>query len=364
MRSAGAAVLLFLASCPLLWRGQPDGDVVELRGYAQALLDGRLPYRDFHYEYPPGAIPFFTLPQLVAKGHYVDAFRAENALGWAVVVVLVALLAQRPWAPFAVALVPLALGPWTLMRFDAWPVALALAALVLLLRDRPVPALALLALGALVKVWPALLVPVFLAHSRSRRGAATFAAVAVAGLAPFAALAPTGAYNAFAQQVNRHLQIETLAASALLALGRPVRVFFDAGSWNVAGSGADRLAQAQSLLELAAVAVAVVVFARSLRTSRELAAACAATVTAAAVLGKVLSPQYLLWAAPFLVLTPLALVPFAGACLLTRAYFPGRYDALLAKHDTPIALLAVRNALLVAAAVLVFASLRARAASG
>jgi hypothetical protein len=83
-------------------------------------------------------------------------------------------------------------------------------------------------------------------------------------------------------------------------------------------------------------------------------------VTAVAVLGKVLSPQYLLWIAPFAALVPVALVPFIAACLLTRAIFPGRYDALRALHDGPVALLAVRNLLLLAALALCLAAAAAR----
>jgi hypothetical protein len=354
VRLAAAAVAVFAASSLLLFGATPDGDVTELSRYGHAVLDGQLPYRDFALEYPPGAIPLFTLP---ATGHFVTLFRLENALGWAIVLVLVALLLpyrtpdrlRNRLLLGAVALTPLALGPFALMRFDAWAAALALGALLALLRRRPTLALTLLALGTLVKVWPLALLPVAVLWGVPRRALVAFGGVLVAGLAPFVVVAHVGAYNAFAQQVNRHLQLESLGSSALLALGRPVRVFFDAGSWNVAGSGAEAIAKAQSLLQLAGVALVAWWFARSRRGPSELLAAAAATVVAVAVLGKVLSPQYLLWVAPFL--------PFVGvesaacflvAAVLTRALFPGRYDALRALRDAPVALLVVRNVLLLA----------------
>ena len=115
MKRAGAAVGVFAVSCLFLFGAKPDGDALELGGYGHAVLDGRLPYRDFPLEYPPGSIPFFTLP---AVGHFLTWFRLENALGWAIVVVLVALLTSRVWPPFAVALVPALIGSFTLMRFD------------------------------------------------------------------------------------------------------------------------------------------------------------------------------------------------------------------------------------------------------
>jgi hypothetical protein len=202
--------------------------------------------------------------------------------------------------------------------------------------------------------------PVFVLFGVTRRALVVFAAVLAVGLLPFAALAHAGSYNALAGQLHRHLQLESLGSSALLALGRPVRVFFDAGAWSVAGSGAGPIAGAQSLLQVAAVVLVALAFGRTRRNQPELKAACAATVTAVAVLGKVLSPQYLLWIAPFAALVPVALVPFIAACLLTRAIFPGRYDALRALHDGPVALLAVRNLLLLAALALCLAAAAAR----
>jgi hypothetical protein len=248
--------------------------------------------------------------------------------------------------------VPVALGPFSLMRFDAWAVALALGALVALVRQRPTLALCLLALGTLVKVWPLALLPVVVLYGVPKRAVAAGAAVLAVVLAPFVALAHAGTYNAVAEQANRHLQLESLGSSVLLALGRPVRVFFDAGSWNVGGSGADGIAKAQSLAQLVAILLVAWWFARSRRTARDLVTASAATVTAVAVLGKVLSPQYLLWVAPFAAAVDLAILPALAACLVTRAIFPTRYDALKALRDGPVALLAARNALLVAALVL------------
>jgi Glycosyltransferase family 87 len=350
MKRAAAAVALFALSCLVLWHGGPDGDVVELRGYGHAVLDGQLPYRDFYLEYPPGAIPLFTLPAL---GEFITWFRVENAIGWAAVIVLVSLLTRRAWPPFAVALVPLALGPFTLMRFDAWPTALALGALLALVRGRPTLALVLLALGGLVKVWPLVLLPLFALYAPSRRALVLFAGVLTLGLAPFVALAPAGSYNALAGQLHRPLEFETIAASILFALGVPTRIFFDSGSWNVRGSGAHALATVHGLVELAALVAVCVVFARSRRTRADLVAAAAAAVAVVAILGKVLSPQYLLWVAPFAALADLvASVPLAAACLATQALHESWFGDLLSREPGAVAVLALRNALLVATVVL------------
>src|SRR5262249_59880171 len=90
----------------------------------------------------------------------------------------------------SVALVPLLLGPFTLMRFDGWPTALALAALLCLLRGRPTLGLALLAVGAVIKAWPLVLLPLFVVYRVPRRAPLAFAAVRLGRRAPLRALPP------------------------------------------------------------------------------------------------------------------------------------------------------------------------------
>jgi hypothetical protein len=357
VKRAVAASIVFLGlSCIALWRARPDGDVTELHGYGHAVLDGRLPYRDFPLEYPPGSIPLFTLPAL---GEYVTWYRVENLIGWALVLALTGVLlagvyGARRWNGLrlaGLALVPFVLGPLALMRFDPWPTALVLAALLALLRRRPTLALALLAVGALVKTWPLLLVPLFLVHGAPRRSFAVFAGVFAAGWLPFALLAHAGAYNSAVGQVNRHLEFESVGASILFALDRPVHLFFEAGSFSVSGSGADAIATVQSALQVIGVLAVAWLYRRSGRRPSDLAAAAAATVAVLAVAGKVLSPQYLIWVAPFAALCDLpALALFAVSCLAARALTLAPYRELHELHTGSVTLLAIRNAFLVATA--------------
>jgi hypothetical protein len=348
-KQIAAAVALFALSLLFIWRGSPDGDVAEFSRYGHAVLDGQLPYRDFHLEYPPGAIPLFTLPAL---GEYVTWFRLENALAWIAVIVLTGLLLEEvrredrrnPLLLGVVALVPLLLGPFTLMRFDGWPTAFVLGALLCLVRGRPALGLALLALGTVVKAWPIALLPIILLYGVPKRALVLCGAVLVLALAPFAVLSPGGAYNGLMAQPNRHLEYETIGASALFALGRPVRLYFETGSFSVAGSGANTIATLQSALQLLGVALVAFLFARSRRGPPQLVAAAGATVAVAAVLGKVLSPQFLLWIAPFAALADFtALVLFVAACAGTRGLFLGSFRSLSELHHGPVAVLAVRN---------------------
>ena len=117
------------------------------------------------------------------------------------------------------------------------------------------------------------------------------------------------------------------------------------------------VAALQTALQLLAWGLVVWVFARGARGREQLLVGSAAAVALWAVLGKVLSPQFLLWLLPLVALVvgrrpsklalPLVLVAALG---LTQAVYPGRYDDLVGLGTLPIVLLLARNALLVALA--------------
>ena len=107
------------------------------------------------------------------------------------------------------------------------------------------------------------------------------------------------------------------------------------GSQNLAGSAPNVLAAAQSLLQAAALVTVWVLFARGPARRDRLVLASAAALVAFIVLGKVLSPQFLIWLIPLVPLIGIgsdshrrgltALALFAAALVLTQLWFPYRY---------------------------------------
>jgi hypothetical protein len=374
---AAAGIATFVVTLPFLFGGgSGDGDIPVFRSYGDLVLSGHVPYRDFPPEYPPGAFLYFVAPSLGPDRRYLLIFQLIAAAGIVLGLALLALLLDRLAAStplrygavvFA-ALSPLLLGAFTLRRFDMWPAAICVGALLLLLTNRPEWALAALALGAVIKSYPVILLPVALlavAPGRRLRALGAFCLVGLALLLPFAIVGHGGLYNSVATQADRHLHLDSIGSSLLLVVHRPVRLAFDGGGWSVFGGGADAVAKAQTLVQFAGIALAAVLFARSRRGPWDLTAAAAATLAAGAFLGKILSPQFLLWLVPIVVLarSTLATLQFAAAMIATHVLFPGRYGGLLAKHDGEIWLLLVRNALLVGTVIALVRGLARRAAT-
>src|SRR3954470_8323192 len=67
------------------YQGYQIVDTPVYEGYADAVADGRLPYRDFDVEYPPLAFAAFLPPRLVATDEdgYADAFTTLMGLALA-----------------------------------------------------------------------------------------------------------------------------------------------------------------------------------------------------------------------------------------------------------------------------------------
>jgi hypothetical protein len=337
--------------------------------YGEAMADGRVPYRDFPVEYPPAALPAFLLPAL-GDGDYRSKFEGLMAGLGVLLVLVVASVSLR--AGIFVAVAPLLLGSVVLTRFDLWPAALTAAALALFLAGRGRIGLGVLGLATAAKLYPAVLLPIALAHvwrTHGRREAIVcggiFAAVIAAIVLPFAVVSPGGVWHAFWVQAGRPLQIESFGAGLLLAahqaFGLDLTMESSHGSQNLAGGAADTLAVLTTLAQIAVVVGIWVWYARGPADRDRLVRACAAAVCAFIVLGKVLSPQFLIWLIPLVPLVRgrrglLAGGLLAAALALTQLWFPFRYWELALEFDPAASWLVLsRNVTLVALVVVLTA---------
>ena len=361
-----AALLVFALSWLALHHGfyerEQIRDTEVYQRYGDSTAEGRVPYRDFRPEYPPAALPAFALPSLAAGTGAADDdyrrwFEAVMVVCGAFVLLFVGLalrsLGRGPRATAAallfVAVSPLLLGSVVLSRFDLLPAAIVAGALAALCAGRDRLAHAALGLGIAAKVYPAALVPLFVARTwcvRGRRAALTSIGVLCAVLAacfvPFLVLGPGGVWASVVRQVSRPLQLESLGASFLLAahhaFGLDVTVRSSHGSQNLVGGIPDVLSVAQSLAALAVLGALWLAAKREPLDRERIVRLSAAAVCTLVALGKVASPQFLLWLVP---LVPLvrgrrglaATGLLAGALVLTQVWFPYRYWDLVFDLD-------------------------------
>jgi hypothetical protein len=383
------AVTLFLVGWGVLHRGFfADNAIVDTptyERYGSAMDDGRVPYRDFAVEYPPGALPVFAIPALGDPSSETFRVRFEALMAFfgqamivALAVALVALGASRRWLLGGlafVALAPVLLGPVVLSRFDLWPAALTAAALCALVTGRFRLGHVALGAAAAAKLYPVVLAPLAVIYVWKREGrreallcAGLMLAVVAVVFAPFVVVAPGGVWDSIWNQASRPLQIESLGASALLVahhvVGTGVTMETSHGSQNLAGTAPDVLAVLQTLLQLAALVATWILFARGPASRERLLLATAAALVAFIALGKVLSPQFLIWLIPVIPLVAgrrglIASALLATALILTQLWFPYRYwDLALGFGTLESWLVLVRDLVLVTLLAAVIVPLR------
>ena len=379
---------LFLVSLTLLHWGwyQHDliRDTIEYHRYGTAMLSGHVPYRDFGIEYPPGALPAFGLPAIGKPGLavYEREFQVLMALcgigslaAMSVALRDLGASAERMAAALGFfALAPLALGSVILYRYDLWPTFLTVAGLAAVLARRERLGFAALGLGIAAKAFPAVVIPPALAYvwrTRGRREAllclGAAAAVVAVVVVPFLALAPHGVWDSIVRQTTRPLQIESLGASLLLVAhhvgGLGLTLDSSRGSQNLVGSLPDVVGAASSAVLVLALVAIWVAAARGPATPERLVRWSAASVAAFVALGKVLSPQFLIWLLPLVPLVRgrrgLGASALLGlALLLTQVWFPIRYFDLVAFDELPSWVLLARDLVLVALVVVLTAPAR------
>ncbi|WP_345085046.1 glycosyltransferase family 87 protein [Streptomyces ramulosus] len=340
------------------------------RSWAQVLASGSFPVGDVTWQYPPGAALAVLSPGLLPFLTYPHAFFALLLAADAAVLALLVRAGRRPGRRPAGAWVWIAgvalLGPTGYARYDLMVTAVAVAALCAAAR-RPRLAGALIACGALLKVWPVLLLCG--APLRGRRARALWGGAVVCGAAltlGFALAAP-GAFAFLTAQRDRGTEVESLGALVLHVarhFGLPGEVVLRYGSMEFVGPLVPQVSAVATVLT--AVALGWLVWWRlrsGLRAAPRPAVWCDAAFTAvllATVTSRVISPQYLLWPVGLgaVCLTvrasrqtlPVALV--LAATGLTCWEFPLWFDRVVASDAPGVAVLLLRNALLLWAALL------------
>jgi hypothetical protein len=313
----GIQALLALATHVTKLRSGSDDTDIYFR-YATMALEGKVPYREYRVEYPPLALPLFLVPKLIARGvaGFKFAFAAEMLLFNAATVWLVASwVAQRQglarvrsrlaWYTIYFLL----LSRLLMSRYDAAPMFLGFGGFVWWFSGRNRLGGLTSSLGALMKVYPAL-VPLLASSweltrpgDAQARGTLVFLLTSLLGAAAWLALGGVrGVSESLGYQLERGFEYGSLYSGAqMLAariLGAEIVLVRDHAAWSSITPWSANLAPLVLPIQLAMILAVWVTFIR--RGMTEGVRYSSAAVLAFILTGKVFSPQYLIWLMPFI----------------------------------------------------------------
>jgi hypothetical protein len=332
------------------------------------LTHGSFPAHDTLWQYPPGAGAVLLAPGLLPGLTYFQAFVLLTLAVDALTAAALVRAGTRPGRSL------LGAALWTgglplllhlpLARYDVQVTALAVLSLLASARS-PRAGGVFGALGALVKVWPAL---VLLGVPRGRPARSAWAWAAWTGATCLALLAAcfTHPFSFLRGQGGRGVQLESLGGTALnLArhAGWSGRVRYRYGAMELVGPHVHAVATASLALTALSFGLLVLWRVRARRWSEATPYdAALSAVLLFTVTSRVISPQYLIWLIGLAAVCltsrhtsqrPVAALVLAASALSTVAY-PLCYHEVIAGTWPGCLLMLARNGLLTAAAVLSF----------
>lgn len=348
----------------LIWADNFLPDVRLYSTWTILLTDRQFPVGDAYWQYPPGAGVLFALSRYAGPdavfGFVVLAFIADLALLALLLRAGRGQVGERRFSgAWAWVIGGLAVGPVLVARFDIFPTVFAVAAV--LLATKPVRSGVMSAIGALLKVWPILMLAVI---SRRQLPRAVIAALvtAVVGVVAINAWA-SGGITFLGEQSERGLQIESVGALPYMiagALGFEQNVVLRYGAYEFVMAGVGLIGLAITAIGLALFALIAV-----LRLVGRLEQVPPGDVALALILiavasSRVFSPQYDIWIVGLgaaciadprtrLRTVVITLIVMSG---VTSVIFPWAYGSLMETAPYAVALQVIRIVLLVGCTVI------------
>jgi hypothetical protein len=351
------------------------GDIKVYHRYAIQFWAGKHAFHALPIEYPPLSIAVFSLSVLPPLRDYVSVYAV-----WMAALFLVGYFAFRSFSgkhKATVYAVYLLLGATSavLGRYDLFPALLTVAAFWSASRHKYMFAYLFLAAGALLKLYPIVLVPILMiehrrylaSHGRDWRVPVAQGVAAVGGLvaASFALgflVEGWDSLSTFYYASARSLQVESLGATLLWFgdfLGSPAITEHGWNSYNlVTKPGSWPLDRAlMALLAVAGVAGLCWVYWRCWTGKLDFGRGLLAAICITLLTSKVFSPQYLIWVLPLVAEVEGIDVLWLVVCACTTLIYPVLYvnehifgtPGPLPYTGTFLGTIAIRNLVLICA---------------
>ena len=328
------------------------GDVDLYNFWSQGLVKGIFPIDDSMWQYPPLAGIVFAIPQWIV-GNSLTGFIAFMAIfDLLILITLLTTGLNRFKTNFITTsfhglsgawfwvLWPIVMGPLTLTRFDVVPTFFALLALIALSNKNVRPYLSgfLISIGALVKLWPMLLLFIY-PKAVLRKVSASFISTTVLFLL-FMSTWSVGFANFLNNQSSRGLQVESIAASPFVLakfLGKNVEYPFQYGSLEVNAQFATQVAFLLNLMTIIVFAIILLLNYQNKLNYLNLVDKALVIVMISISLSRVFSPQFWVWIGGLAALALInketklkkVIILLTISAFLTQLIYPGQYIQLL-----------------------------------
>jgi len=338
-------------------------------------------------EYPPLALIITLIPRLFASSPfgYNVMFVAEMFVFFMIGLFFTGKLAERYGKDsgrcmLAYTVLMLMMIEFVLDRFDIVPAVLTLVSVYCYVSRKYAWAFTLLAVGAMIKLYPAILFPIFIIPliaardwKATVRGTVVFAAVSLAVIIPVLIFQPDMLSGFVEYQTDRPLHVESVLASLIFpfAFAGLTEVWTEFGSSlsdNLRGAWPDALAPLLTPLMIVSIVILYIVFIHVVKKTKGRTDDCRTHLFAVVMLlslmlfmmvGKVFSAQYLIWLIPpaiFVLMTVdpkservlfILLIAAMATTQMEFAYNVGYLGGGAAINDLGMTMILVRNIILI-----------------
>jgi hypothetical protein len=328
------------------------GDVDLYNFWAKGLAKGIFPIDDSMWQYPPLAGVVFAIPQWLfgnaLTGFIVFMIVIDLLI---LITLLITGLNRFKINPSSTSLNglsgawfwvlwPILMGPLALTRFDVVPTLFALLALIALSNKKVRPYLSgfLLSIGALVKLWPMLLLVVY-PKKVIKKVSTSFVSTSVLVIL-FMGTWSVGFSNFLNNQTSRGLQVESIAATPFVLaklFGANVEYPFRYGSLEVQAAFAAEIGFLLNLFTLIVFIILFILNYRNKLNNLNLFDKALVIVMISIALSRVFSPQFWVWLGGLAALALInketklkkVIVLLSISAFLTQLLYPGQYVQLL-----------------------------------
>lgn len=351
-------ILIPFGHIPYLGGTMVINDVTLYTQWAEVLQQGQFPVGDQMWQYPPLVGPVLALGALIPPTPTLGLVMLMLAADVATFAVLMRAISkggavEGAWAWIAAGML---IGPVWLVRFDVLPALFAV--LGLLAVSKPVRSGMWFAIGALLKVWPVLLL-VAVPRRGWLKAILGFAVTAVA-LLGIVSVTMDGASSFASEQAARGLQVESVPAWLFLMgwhFGWERHFEYRYGAMEVMAHGTETVAMIATGIGVLALAGLVLMRLFGRLDARLPADIAMVLVLVSMATSRVLSPQYFIWvgaiAAVCLLSTRTVMRPvivlLMPVAALGQVLYPMHYNWLMSNDWQELMVQTVRVVLLIAA---------------